>query len=55
MYIRNIRERAHTALPFLSFDADPYMVIDGGGRCAGSSMPTPRRLAIRTRSRSATA
>jgi uncharacterized membrane protein (UPF0182 family) len=32
MYIRNIRERAHTALPFLMFDADPYMVIDGGGR-----------------------
>ena len=32
MYIRNIRERAHTALPFLMFDADPYMVIDSGGR-----------------------
>ena len=32
MYIRNIRERAHTALPFLLFDADPYMVIDSGGR-----------------------
>src|SRR5437588_10168660 len=32
MYVRNIRERAHTALPFLIFDADPYMVIDGGGR-----------------------
>src|SRR5467141_4327641 len=32
MYIRNIRERAHTALPFLIWDADPYMVIDGGGR-----------------------
>src|SRR6059036_3041571 len=32
MYIRNIRQRAHTALPFLIFDADPYMVIDGGGR-----------------------
>ena len=32
MYIRDIRERAHTALPFLRFDADPYMVIDGGGR-----------------------
>jgi uncharacterized membrane protein (UPF0182 family) len=32
MYIRNIRQRAHTALPFLLFDADPYMVIDGGGR-----------------------
>ena len=32
MYIRNIRARAHAALPFLIFDADPYMVIDGGGR-----------------------
>jgi uncharacterized protein len=32
MYIRNIRARAHMALPFLLFDADPYMVIDGGGR-----------------------
>src|SRR3989475_44499 len=31
MYIRNIRARAHAALPFLIFDADPYMVIDGGG------------------------
>src|SRR5216110_1634034 len=32
MYIRNIRQRARTALPFLMFDADPYMVIDTGGR-----------------------
>ncbi len=32
MYIRDIRERAHMALPFLIWDADPYMVIDGGGR-----------------------
>jgi len=32
MYIRNIRQRANTALPFLIFDADPYMVIDAGGR-----------------------
>ena len=32
MYMRNIRQRAHTALPFLIFDADPYMVIDSGGR-----------------------
>ncbi len=32
LYIRNIRQRAHTALPFLIFDADPYMVIDAGGR-----------------------
>ena len=31
MYIRNIRQRARTALPFLIFDADPYMVIDAGG------------------------
>jgi len=32
MYIRNIRQRARMALPFLSFDADPYMVIDDAGR-----------------------
>ena len=32
MYIRNIRQRARTALPFLIFDADPYMVIDADGR-----------------------
>ena len=32
MYIRNIRERARTALPFLLFDADPYIVIDDAGR-----------------------
>ena len=32
MYIRNIRERAHTALPFLVFDRDPYLVIDDAGR-----------------------
>ena len=32
MYIRNIRQRARTALPFLMFDADPYMVIDADGR-----------------------
>ena len=32
MYIRNIRARARMALPFLSFDADPYMVIDDAGR-----------------------
>ncbi len=32
MYVRNIRQRARMALPFLSFDADPYMVIDSGGR-----------------------
>jgi hypothetical protein len=32
LYIRNIRQRARTVLPFLIFDADPYMVIDAGGR-----------------------
>src|SRR5256712_12039048 len=45
MYIRDIRQRAHTALPFLIWDADPYMVIDGGGRVLGGlrdSTPHPR-------------
>ncbi len=32
LYVRNIRERARAALPFLMFDSDPYMVIDGEGR-----------------------
>ncbi|MGH7529018.1 MAG: UPF0182 family protein [Gemmatimonadales bacterium] len=32
LYVRNIRARARTALPFLTFDADPYMVIDAAGR-----------------------
>jgi uncharacterized protein len=32
MYVRNIRERARTALPFLFFDGDPYLVLDDGGR-----------------------
>jgi len=32
MYVRNIRERARTALPFLVFDRDPYLVIDAAGR-----------------------
>lgn len=32
MYIRNIRERARTALPFLSFDNDPYLVVADSGR-----------------------
>ncbi|MDP3938591.1 MAG: UPF0182 family protein, partial [Deltaproteobacteria bacterium] len=32
LYVRNIRERARTALPFLAFDNDPYMVIDPEGR-----------------------
>ena len=32
LYVRNIRARAHMALPFLIFDSDPYMVIDDAGR-----------------------
>ena len=32
MYYRNIRERAEKALPFLSWDNDPYMVISEEGR-----------------------
>src|SRR5712691_2972246 len=32
LYVRNIRERARTALPFLVFDRDPYLVIDDAGR-----------------------
>jgi len=32
MYFRNIRERARTALPFLLFDADPYLVVSDSGR-----------------------
>ena len=32
MYIRNIRERARTALPFLRFDGDPYLVVTDSGR-----------------------
>jgi len=32
MYFRNIRERARTALPFLLFDGDPYLVVDDAGR-----------------------
>ncbi len=32
MYIRNIRLRARTALPFLSFDNDPYLVVTDSGR-----------------------
>jgi len=38
MYIRNIRERAAYGAAFLLFDADPYMVIDGGGRLRWISM-----------------
>jgi uncharacterized membrane protein (UPF0182 family) len=32
LYFRNIRQRARMALPFLTFDGDPYMVIDSAGR-----------------------
>ncbi len=32
MYFRNIAVRARKALPFLSFDSDPYLVIDDEGR-----------------------
>jgi hypothetical protein len=32
MYVRNIRERARLALPFLLFDADPYLVVTDSGR-----------------------
>ncbi len=32
MYVRNIRQRARMALPFLIFDGDPYIVIDDAGR-----------------------
>src|SRR5512134_766739 len=32
MYFRNIRVRASKALPFLHFDADPYLVIDTAGK-----------------------
>ena len=32
LYFRNIRQRARTALPFLLFDADPYLVVSDSGR-----------------------
>ena len=32
LYIRNIRERARTVLPFLTFDNDPYLVVADSGR-----------------------
>ena len=32
LYYRNIRERAQMALPFLEWDSDPYIVVDGEGR-----------------------
>ena len=32
MYHRNIRDRASTALPFLSFDSEPYVVVTDDGK-----------------------
>jgi len=32
LYHRNVRDRARTALPFLTWDADPYLVISDDGR-----------------------
>jgi uncharacterized membrane protein (UPF0182 family) len=32
LYIRNIRDRARTALPFLLFDNDPYLVVGDSGQ-----------------------
>ncbi len=32
LFIRNIHLRARTALPFLLFDSDPYLVVDDSGR-----------------------
>jgi uncharacterized membrane protein (UPF0182 family) len=32
MYFRNIGVRARTALPFLSYDGDPYLVVTDSGR-----------------------
>jgi uncharacterized membrane protein (UPF0182 family) len=32
IYNRNIKERVSTIAPFLLFDSDPYMVVDGQGR-----------------------
>src|SRR3989454_1420599 len=31
MYVRNVRLRARTALPFLVFDGDPYLVVADSG------------------------
>lgn len=31
LYRRNVRERAAAALPFLTLDGDPYMVVDSAG------------------------
>jgi uncharacterized membrane protein (UPF0182 family) len=32
LYLRNIRDRSRTALPFLAFDGDPYLVVTDSGR-----------------------
>jgi uncharacterized membrane protein (UPF0182 family) len=32
LYVRNIRQRSRTALPFLAFDGDPYLVVTDSGR-----------------------
>ena len=32
LYRRNVMERATTAMPFLDFDGDPYLVIDDAGQ-----------------------
>ncbi|HEU4749064.1 MAG TPA: UPF0182 family protein [Gemmatimonadaceae bacterium] len=32
LYRRNVLERATTAMPFLDFDADPYLVLDDAGQ-----------------------
>lgn len=31
LFRRQVRERAQTALPFVTFDSDPYMVVDSAG------------------------
>jgi uncharacterized protein len=32
LYHRNVMDRATTAMPFLDFDNDPYMIVDDAGR-----------------------
>lgn len=32
MYRRNVMDRAATAMPFLDFDSDPYLIIDDAGK-----------------------
>jgi len=32
LYRRNVEERAKTAMPFLDFDGDPYLVLDDAGQ-----------------------